>query len=527
MKRSVSIGKKMIFIAGLFIVGITVIGANAYYTNRKVHDVAERSEVQNQKTSSIRSAEHFALKLRLEAMDWIVAKDNRGVDAKKKTEIEAAAKEFESSLRQMEKLADSENERTFFKRLLQNSSSYSKLISDDLARAIQSGASADVFERLDNSIDQAADGIEQDLKELGKEIDADQKAALQEEEAMLDRSTLYVVIVYLSTLGVSLPLLYLISRSIVAPIRRVMSELNQGAEQVSAAAQQVASAGQSLAEGASEQAASIEETSSSLEEMASMTKQNAEHSSQASLLTRETKTTSESCSRLMQEMAAAINQVKEASQETQKIVKTIDEISFQTNLLALNAAVEAARAGEVGAGFAVVADEVRSLAMRAADSAKNTTGLIENISGKISGAVEMVMKSVEEFSKVGVNTSKINELVAEISAASSEQAQGLEQINKAVGEMEKVTQQTAANAEESGSASEEMSAQSEQLLALVKELSAVVNGHADSVAGHKRKTLHSPKKNIKNDRAASGKQDPKKARPEEAIPFAEEDFNAF
>jgi methyl-accepting chemotaxis protein len=35
----------------------------------------------------------------------------------------------------------------------------------------------------------------------------------------------------------------------------------------------------------------------------------------------------------------------------------------------------------VGAGFAVVADEVRSLAMRAADSAKNTTGLIENIRG--------------------------------------------------------------------------------------------------------------------------------------------------
>jgi methyl-accepting chemotaxis protein len=78
-----------------------------------------------------------------------------------------------------------------------------------------------------------------------------------------------------------------------------MAELNRGAELVSAAAQQAASAGRSLAEGASEQAASIEETSSSLEEMASMTKQNAGHSSPASLLTRETKTTSESCSRLM------------------------------------------------------------------------------------------------------------------------------------------------------------------------------------------------------------------------------------
>lgn len=60
--------------------------------------------------------------------------------------------------------------------------------------------SADVFERLDHSIDQAADGIEQDLKELGQEIYADPKAALRDEEAMLDRSALYVLIVYLLTL---------------------------------------------------------------------------------------------------------------------------------------------------------------------------------------------------------------------------------------------------------------------------------------------------------------------------------------
>ena len=302
------------------------------------------------------------------------------------------------------------------------------------------------------------------------------------EKAMTDggRTTQWLVILFLATLGIIIVLASVIPRSITNNLGRMIHGLVQSAQQMAAESQHVSSSSQSLAEGATEQAAAIEETSSSLEEMSSMTKQNTANVSQADVLSGETKTAAESCSNIMQEMAAAIGQVSEASQETQKIIKTIDEIAFQTNLLALNAAVEAARAGEAGAGFAVVADEVRNLALRAADAARNTTGQIENISHKIDEAMEMVFKTIDEFVKVDENTGKVSELLAEITAASTEQSQGIEQINLAVADMDKVVQQNAANAEESASASEQIFSHAKDMKTALKELMVLISKHSES-----------------------------------------------
>jgi len=178
----------------------------------------------------------------------------------------------------------------------------------------------------------------------------------------------------------------------------------------------------------------------------------------------------------MRQLTVSMLEILAASEETSKIVRTIDEIAFQTNLLALNAAVEAARAGEAGAGFAVVADEVRNLAMRAAEAAKTTTGLIEGGAGKIQGGAQVVEKTSAEFSQVAESSGKMTDLVREIAAASNEQAQGIEQISMAVNQMGRLVQQTAASAEESAAASVEMNAQASQMKEYVGELKSLIDG---------------------------------------------------
>ncbi len=262
----------------------------------------------------------------------------------------------------------------------------------------------------------------------------------------LSRILLYNFLALLAIGALMISVSFFLVRSITRPINRAAAGLTESSDQVASASAQVSATAQHLAEGANDQASSLQETSASLEKMASMTKQNAGSASQADTL------------------------MKQANS------KTIDEIAFQTNLLALNAAVEAARAGEAGAGFAVVAEEVRNLAMRAAEAAKNTSGLIEGTVRKIQEGSELVGETSEAFGEVAGSAAKVGELVGEIAAASSEQAQGIDQINKAVTEMDKVTQQTAASAEESASASEEMTAQAQQMKSYVADLTAVIGG---------------------------------------------------
>jgi methyl-accepting chemotaxis protein len=334
----------------------------------------------------------------------------------------------------------------------------------------------DRIAQYDGQSDQYMTVVEEMATKIADSLNEEAAEASAEFDSVQAMVRTLVVVFGITCVVLGTIIAFVLVRSLVKTLTKIISGLTEGAEQVASASGQVSSASQSLAEGATEQAAGLEETSSSLEEMATMTKQNADNAQQANTLASEASKTANNGAESMTRMNTAIGDIQKSSEETAKIIKVIDEIAFQTNLLALNAAVEAARAGEAGKGFAVVAEEVRNLAMRSAEAAKNTSSLIEASVKNANNGVDIANEVGKVLDEIVGSVSKTTDLIGEIAAASQEQAQGIDQVNAAVTQMDRVTQQNAANAEESASASEELSAQAGQMNQIVDELASLVSG---------------------------------------------------
>ncbi len=479
--KKLSIAQKMFFLGVVFTVGIVSLGVNSQLTNLRVENAFELAASRSSQVGVIYELERALLTLRLMAMEAIQEQDSGKIDPEVKASIDANIAALKKHAGQLDRIADTEEEKQLARGLAAGMVQFLTPLQGQLIQVIEDrtlGAEDRTkrLDELDESIDATGDRLEKDLGQMRVSLEKEQQDAVAATTRMIARSSAIGLTVLVLTAVICMPALFLISRSIVKPVRRAVDGLSEAAGQVAEASSQVAASSQLLAAGSSEQAGSLQETAAAIEEMSAASRRNAENAGQADTLMKDSGRVIQTANAAMSELDASMREISRASEDTQKIVKTIDEIAFQTNLLALNAAVEAARAGEAGAGFAVVADEVRNLAMRAAEAAKNTSGLIEETGKRVRGGAGLVNKTHDAFTEVTRTATRVGELVGEIAAASREQAQGASQINDAIGRMDKVTQQNAASAEESASAAEEMSAQSEEMLAMVSGLVALVDG---------------------------------------------------
>ncbi len=258
--------------------------------------------------------------------------------------------------------------------------------------------------------------------------------------------------------------------SVMASMQRMRQQLVEvvatvrgGVEGVASASQEIANGNADLSRRTETQAANLQQTAASMEQMTGTVRNGAETARQASSLAQGASDSAVQGGEAVARVVETMSDIRASSGRIAEITSVIDGIAFQTNILALNAAVEAARAGEQGRGFAVVAGEVRTLAQRSAEAAREIKALIGASVEKVETGHEIVNQAGHTIRGVVDQVQRVNDLIAELSAASAEQTQGIGQIGQAVSQLDQSTQQNAALVEQSAAAAESLRSQAERL----------------------------------------------------------------
>lgn len=246
----------------------------------------------------------------------------------------------------------------------------------------------------------------------------------------------------------------------VARLRELTSEIQQGAQSLSAATSEIVASVTQQASSTSEQATAVSQTTATIDEVRAVSQQANQKAQAVAAVAQQTadiataglgivETTVGGLQNLRGRVESIAEQILTLSEQTQQIgeiIATVEDLADQSNLLAVNAAIEASRAGEQGRGFAVVAQEVRGLAERAKAATVQVRTILTDIqraTNTVVLATEQGTKGAEEGAKLAEQAGQAIRQLAEtiresaeagrqIVAATGQQSAGMEQIGAAM-----------------------------------------------------------------------------------------------
>jgi aerotaxis receptor len=245
-----------------------------------------------------------------------------------------------------------------------------------------------------------------------------------------------------------------------ASLSLIVDTIGRGAGELAAATEQVASGNADLSRRTERAAVALQAAAIEMQELTEAVNQNAEHVAEVARIATSTAELAREGGQRMTHAIDAIRTAAESSRKITEITGMIDGIAAQTNILAINAAIEAARAGQQGRGFAVVAAEVRVLSQRAASAARDIAALVALSVEQVEQGERRVVEAGVSTRSISESARRVDQLMAEMSAASVGQSQSLQRISAAVAAMDVDLQQNAALVEQAAAAGQSLSEQS-------------------------------------------------------------------
>lgn len=307
-------------------------------------------------------------------------------------------------------------------------------VAGEMAVELDAGNRERALQILDQQLNPIADAATAQLIQLETLIIAGANTAAAQSEQSYQSAIRQVILAIVIATALTLLLAWLLTRSIIAPIRQALqvseviatgnltqqihvtgrdeaarllraladmqgklrntiqgianssSQLASAAEELNAVTEDATRSLQRQNDEIQQAATAVNEMSAAVEEVAGNAVQTSEQSqstaasaNQGGEQIAQTQISMQQLSDNIHSTAKEVEALASHAQHISGVLDVIRAVAEQTNLLALNAAIEAARAGEHGRGFAVVADEVRALAHRTQQSTAEIETMIGNI----------------------------------------------------------------------------------------------------------------------------------------------------
>lgn len=313
--------------------------------------------------------------------------------------------------------------------------------------------------------------------------------------------TLGCIAVVLIQLLLSLAI-FLVSRSIVEPLKKTLNRLSKTTGVLSNTSNGVSKFSHTLSSGVNQQAEAVQETTAAMSEMSSMLGQTSNYAKQSEVIMTSVTQKANNGMNIMNQMVDSMTSVQQANEQLQQMAEIIREITnktnvinnivFKTQLLSFNASIEAARAGQHGRGFAVVAEEVGKLANMSGKAAKEIASLLQDSEKQVNDIVRNTQERVKvgkgvteqafkNFKEIASDINLISSQISNISAAAREQELGVSQTNQAMKELNKTTELNHQIAQSASQTSRTLESEVQALNHIARAIETSITGHAESL----------------------------------------------